>query len=425
MGLKERYENAKTTLLSDSGICRPNRELFKAFFEFEEYKLKRQNGIATLDEPCYKTLSGYIGKFRNVNKWFKNKPWKSLTRQDIKEVYDNLEDGKITNRAGKKFEDRSSYYNKIFKSKPFRMIGKSELAKDVMEFTSDKTGKDVRYITDEEFRNLVSVVSKPTHLLLFWLQWDIGENINTLLQLTKKDFMNQKNPQTKEPEYLVNLPKEKLKRSRKTRSEPTLYAETVKYADMVLEGLKRDDHVFHFGHRQALKIIQVAAKRSKAKCMPHNDSPTWKDLRSGMACHLLKSGWTREEVNARLGHTPSSKALDAYINFLALDRHAPKHRLFTSSLEAVQNELEDVKAKSKLEQQRLKRVTDNVDRLQGERAGLRDELKKQAEAYEERLNRVMKHMQESERERQKMHKQDQADMKLIVKRLGQQLKEAA
>jgi hypothetical protein len=61
--------------------------------------------------------------------------------------------------------------------------------------------------------------------------------------------------------------------------------------------------------------------------MPYSERPRWKDLRSGMACHLLRAGWTRDEVNSRLGHTPGSRALDAYINFLALDRDRPKQRL--------------------------------------------------------------------------------------------------
>jgi hypothetical protein len=54
----------------------------------------------------------------------------------------------------------------------------------------------------------------------------------------------------------------------------------------------------------------------------------WKDLRSGMACHLLRNGWTSDEVNARLGHAPNSAALNCYINFMALSRDDPKHRMW-------------------------------------------------------------------------------------------------
>ena len=354
MKLKDRYEKAKGRLLTDESICKANRELFQEFLAFEEHKLKRQNGLAMLDDPCYKTLSGYTGKLRTVNGWFKNKRWIDLTRAEIQQVYDDLEDGIIKNRQGQKYGDTAGYYSKIFRGKPFRMAGKSELAKDILEYHRATADREVRFVSEEEFRKLVSVVSHPLHLALFWLQWDIGENIGTLLALTNRDFIRQKNPHTREDEYLVNLPKGKLKRSRITRSEPTLYSETVRYLDMVLEGLNEDDRVFAFGHRQALKIIHYTCKKSGAKCMPLGDAIRWKDLRAGMACHLLKSGWTRDEVNARLGHAPSSSSLNAYINYLAIDRHEPKRRLFNTSLEKVQSNLEEAKRREALQAERLK-----------------------------------------------------------------------
>lgn len=52
MGLKERYENAKRILLDDGKICKANRDVFVEFFRFEEYKLKRKNGLARLDDGC-------------------------------------------------------------------------------------------------------------------------------------------------------------------------------------------------------------------------------------------------------------------------------------------------------------------------------------------------------------------------------------
>jgi len=332
MGFKEQYVAAKAVLLADRTICKANREVFREFFEFEEYKLKRQNGLASLDEGCYRTLYGYILRFRNVNAWFDNKPWRELTAADIKRIYDGLEDGAIHNHRGEPFKDRASYYNKVFKSKPFRLVQKSELARNVIEFYHGDPEKEVRFIEEETFRKMVSVLSNPVHLLLFWLAWDIGENVGALLQLQAKDFTRQRNPQTKEAEYLVNLPRAKLKRSRAPRTEPTLYPETVRYADMVLQRLDREAGVFPFGHRQALKIMHSVVRRTAAKCLPDNAPVRWKDLRSGMACHLLKKGWSREEVDARLGHTPNSKALNAYLSYLAIDRKKPKKRLFDTSL---------------------------------------------------------------------------------------------
>lgn len=355
MAIAEQYESGKASILSDPTICKPNRELFRKFFEFEEYKLKRQNGLARLDDACYRTLYTYVIRFRNVNAWFNNKSWQLLTKADIKRVYDDLEEGRIKNQRGTPFKDRASYYNKIFKSKPFRLAQKSELACEVIEYYHEDPNKEPRFVTEETFRSMIAVISNPVHLLLFWLAWDLGENISTLLALQKKDFVRQINAQTKEPEYLVNLPKSKIKRTRKSRTEPTLYAETVRYADIVLASIAPEDGVFNFGHRQALKIIHAVALRSNAVCMPNNAPVRWKDLRSGMACHLLKKGWRREEVDARLGHTPNSSALNAYINFLAIDREQSKKRLFDSSLEVMQNKLEERLQREKLLADRIRR----------------------------------------------------------------------
>jgi len=299
MGLQERYEIRKEELLKDNSICQENRYLFNDFFEYEERKLKRQNGLSSLDLSTYKTLLKYIIMFRNVNNWFNNKPWSKITKEDIQRVYDDLEDGKIKKHNGTPFKDRSSYYNKVLKSKPFRLAGKAELAKDVIEYYVSDDNL-VRFVSEDTFRKMVSVIANPRHLLLFWLQWDIGENIGALLQLTKGNFKRQINPQTQESEYLVHLPHKILKRSRQWRSEPTLYPETAKYLDMILPDLQEDELVFRFGHRQALKLIKIVVNKVKAKCESTQKEPTWKDLRSGMACHLLHCGWSREEIDARL-----------------------------------------------------------------------------------------------------------------------------
>ena len=54
--------------------------------------------------------------------------------------------------------------------------------------------------------------------------WDIGENVGTLLKLTTTDLIPQSNRRSGEREYLVFLPRTKLKRSQLSRGEPTLYA---------------------------------------------------------------------------------------------------------------------------------------------------------------------------------------------------------
>lgn len=361
MGAEDRYEKAKHILLNDQSICEENRELFKDFFSWEERKLKRINDLAVIDDSSYKTLYDYINRFRNVNRWFKNKPWKNLSVSEISKVYEDLEDGKITNNSGKRFVDRRSYYNKVFKAKPFKLAGKHDEVTKALEFFTDKKKKEVRFVNKENFMKMISVLSNPTHLLLFWLSWDIGENINSILKLTKRNFRKQINRDTRDPEYIVHLPQNKLKRSRQTRSEPTLYQETVKYLDMVLKDLSDDDLIFSFGYRQAMKIFDGAVKKSKATCEPNDEKPSWKDLRSGMACHLFSNGWHSDDINLRLGHSVSSRELDVYLNYIAQNRKRAKKVLYNNTLEDVKNELEEAKQREKLYSGRIERQKESIE----------------------------------------------------------------
>lgn len=361
MSLKKSYVKGKIKLLNDRSICKENRTIFKEFFEWEEEKLRRINDLPEIDESSYKTLYGYINRFRNVNKWFKNKPWRDLTLAEIRDIYKDLEDGKIKNRNGKRFEDRRSYYNKVFRSKPFKLAGKQEEVKQALEFFTDRQKKEVKFVNEENFKKMVSVLSKPQHLTLFWLAWDIGENINSLLQLKKGNFKKQYNRQTKEPEYLIYLSHDKLKRSRQSRSEPTLHPDTVRYLDIVLHGIDDNDLVFPFGYRQAAKIFDSAVKKSNTRCEPNNDKPSWKDLRSGMACYLFSKGWHSDDINLRLGHTISSRELDVYLNYMAQNRQRAKTILYNNNLEDVKNDLEEVRQREKLLANRLERQKEDIN----------------------------------------------------------------
>lgn len=375
------YENAKAELLKDDSINADNRKLFVKFFEYQEYKLKRKNNLRALDTGCYRTLYGYVCKLKIVNTWFQNKPWKKLTKEDIKKVYDDLEDGTIKKENGKPYENLdTSYYSKVFKSKPFELAGKLELAQEVIQYNGKHT-KEVRFILEDDFRKIMNNVNKPVHKLLLWLAWDIGENINALLQLRKNDFTKELNPYTKEPEYRVNLKRDILKRSRKARSEITNYQDTVKLLDQELANIKDNNLLFDFGYRNAKKIIDRPVQRAGVKCIPNGEKVTWKDLRSGMACDLLKKGWTSDEVNARLGHKPSSDEIDKYINFLAIDRHLPKKKVHQFEMEKLNEQLQEVINKEKLEAKRNELLQERLEQQEKQMA----EMKKDQKVFLERI----------------------------------------
>ena len=387
---KERYSQRKEDLLNDPKINSKNREVIAKFLEFEEYKLKRKEGLSEVDERSYKTLYGYIGRLKKLNRWFKNKAWGELTEEEIKKIIDDLEDGNIKNQYGKRYIDRSLYYQ-MMQGKLFAMVGKSNFARDIIQEFSIR-GRDfntqVRFIEEATFRKVVDCAITPEHRCLLWLAFDIGENICSLLELDKDDFKRQMNDDTNELEYLVILSKDKLKRSRTPRSEVTNYKETVQYLDIVLSNIKPvdkmtsnkytkprnlnelhdDNKLFKFGFSAAQKMLKRTVGLAGARCIPGGERVTWKDLRSSMACDLLNKGWSRDEVNARLGHKPSSRIIDRYITYHALDRKKPKAVVYQSNLRKMEMELEKQKDLNKLQGLR-------IESLKKEQANIREEFK--------------------------------------------------
>ncbi|HVY01157.1 MAG TPA: tyrosine-type recombinase/integrase [Candidatus Nanoarchaeia archaeon] len=382
---KERYIKRKQALLSDLSINPINLEVINKFLTFEEYKLKRKQGLTEVDERSYKTLYGYSGRLRTLNRWFNNKPWAELTIEDIKKLIDDLEDGKIINQYGKRYMDRSLYYQ-MLQGKLFSLVGKSHIAREIIEEFSIRGrefGNEVRYIDEESFRKIVDCAITPEQKCLLWLAFDVGENINSLLAITKADIRKQINTTTNEPEYLVILSKDILKRSRTPRSELTNYKETARYLDIVLANLKpahkrtankfmssthlsqvhEDDKLFKFAFKSAEKFLKRAVELAGIRCLPAGQRVTWKDLRSSMACDLLKKGWSRDEVNARLGHRPSSRIIDRYINYLALDKTKPKKIVYEGNIHKLEIELERHKEMNKLSALRFESLKREQDQL--------------------------------------------------------------
>ncbi len=397
MSLKDRYEKRKEKLLDDKKINEANRKLFKKFFDYEEKKLKRENDLRVLDEKCYKTLILYEHYFRQSNKWFKNKDWKKLTKKDIEKVYDDLEDGVIKKTNGEPYEDRVSYYNKVFKSKPFALAKKKDIAQEIILYTKPKKNNEVDYIEHDDVKKILMAVTNP---LRFWLSYDSTENLGAILELQKRNFVKQINQDTKEVEYLINLPQDKIKRSRTTRSILTNFKETTELLDIALEGLKDEDYLFNSGLRQAEKDFKKAVLKTEVKSKPNGKIPTPKDLISSAVCFLLDRGWSIDEIKARKGHKPSSSAIDKYCNYKALSSTKPKIKIYQSNLGKIETELEESKGREKLKNVKF-------DNLQNEF----EEMKERLNRYEEKIKANENNRENDYQEFLKIYNQFKKDKK--------------
>jgi len=242
------------------------------------------------------------------------------------------------------------------------------MAKEIFEFYRPNENTDVNFIEFENFLKLPNATKTLFQKLLLWLAWDIGENVGSLLQLRKRDFRRQINPQTQEPEYLVDLRKEILKRTRRARVEITNYAETAELLDIVLQNMGDNNLIFNFGHRQALKFITQCTAATQIKCIPTGKSPTFKDLRSSMCCHLLKIGWRIEEVNSRLGHSPANLSMvTRYANYLALDRHVPKTKVSDNNVKIMKESIDGYRQMEKLQGMRIEEQQKRIELLENDR----------------------------------------------------------
>lgn len=392
MNHKKYYLTAKQKLLNDPLICKENKQLFKKFLEYQEKKGKRSNGLAVLDDGCYKTLNGYIQKFKNVNLWFKNKPLKDITKKDIERVYEDLEENRILKKNGKPLEDKSSYYQKIFKSVLFEMINKDKMAKEVIRYNTKKD-KDVRFIPDfkDSLKKLVASAIQPEHKLLIQLLGDFGENVGAVLELEKKDFIRQTEEETKEPEYLLVFKKEILKRSRTPRTEPNIFSETVEMLDEHLKNLKPNDRLFNFGIRQAEKILSRAFDKTKIK-IQNGEKPKLKDLRSSLACYLLDEHWTTDEIKSRLGHKPSSNVLDVYVTYKALNKKKPKKKIYEGNIRELKEKLETMEIKNKKKDLEITEQNNEIKRLK-EKVNM---IIKEDRDYSKQIKAMIKLLKEKE-----------------------------
>ena len=82
-----------------------------------------------------------------------------------------------------------------------------------------------------------------------------------------------------------------------------------------------------------------------------------------MACYLFQQGWHVEDINLRLGHSPQSKWLDSYINYLAVNRKRAKKSHHDSNLENIKSELEESKLKAKFLANKLEKQNDKIQML--------------------------------------------------------------
>jgi len=331
------YKTAKKNLAKDKTISRKNKALIVKWLNIKEDSLSSQKGKNDINSQIRytKTLSKYVSFLRNVARWFDD--LSNLTKEDLKKFYDDFETGKIKNQKGKMYEKstRLDYYNKIFKSGFFKWLGYGDIAKEIFIL---ERGEDyeVRFFEKKDLDKMIRMTNSIRNKLFLTLSFDTGLRIGTTLNLRKKDFKKRYNDTTKQDYYLINVRKEYIKGNRSLNIAVWL-PETNELLDLYLKDLKDNDLIFDFSYSNVRKIVRRASDRAKVKTKPDGKNLTIHDFRRSSATYWLTKGCSLDIIKSRLGHKPSSVAIDKYISYLGLN----DEQIVTEVQEGNYKELED------------------------------------------------------------------------------------
>ncbi|MFH1607191.1 MAG: site-specific integrase [Nanoarchaeota archaeon] len=321
-GKEDLYKEAYKKLKSNSNILPDNKKLILKWLDEKEENLKNQyghDGYAKI--RYYKTLMKEVTFMKQLDHLFKDKKLKDLTKEDIKYVYQGLEKGTIKSLKGNPLSEgsRQDYYKKVFKGGFFKFIGKSDFAKEIIKRRFEEH-KEVRFFEFEDFQKMVKFSKSLDHSLFMWLALDAGVEMGAMLQILKSDFTKESDEVSNTKYWVLHVRKEISKKSRQKRDIYIYFNETSDLLSAYLPTLTDDQRLFDWSPRNTYKFIKDYSNRANIKVKPGNEPISPKDFRSSCATYFLKQEWTTDQVKGRLGHSPSSKEIDRYVNYFGLNQ---------------------------------------------------------------------------------------------------------
>ncbi len=418
------YDKRKRDILINPSICEENRKLFKKFFTFQEDKLKEIRETDTLCYSNHLTLLSYIRFFKNVNKWFKNKPWKDLTKKEIRQVIKDLKIGNITKEDGTPYKDKSSYFKKVFRSEAFKMVGKDKITKELLK--GYKPPKTIINYIEEEQVDILAPCATIDYEALIRIVWDLSVEINTALAFQRKHFERIIREDGK-IEYKVHI-KDNQKTSRTIRKLVTFDDATADVLDRLFkrgkfvvieteEGTDRirrridntgkrkkikcikkyvpyddEDYIFYMGYAQSKKYLRNLANKRGIKSKPDGLPIKWKDFRSGRLSWMARKKLGIADCQQRAGHVLGGRAITKYLAIDSIDSEEQKKFLEEKSEEAYEK-------KVKKQQKKIKVQTIRMDLLQ-KRIGELETKNKKNHSLNEKVKQI-ESKQESDRQKNK------------------------
>lgn len=359
-----RYKQAKLNIAKDKSILKVNRDLILLWLDIKEKELKNRKGREYGDEIRWsKTMNKYCYLLRRVVYWVK-KPLKELTPADIERLYNDLEDGKITTKSGRPYTKygRKDFYNKVFKSDFFKSLGLKEKAQDIIKLESI-SDEEVKFFGKEKLDKMITYTHSLKYRFIYFLLFDTGMRIGTVLNLHKNDFEKRYNNETKQDYYMVHIRKEYTK-SKKARSISLWLEETNQLTPMFLDTVKDNDFIFNMGYASVRKHLSNMCKKLNIKTRPDKKPVSIHDFRKSCATYWLSKNVSIDAVRARLGHKPSSNAIDRYVSYLGLNEKQTVQQIQQGTYKEMTEKYKETKEQLIVMQENYKALQEQLNELQ-------------------------------------------------------------
>lgn len=313
------YEHAVKQLKDDKEITPHNKELVLSWLLEKEDKLKSKRGREYQDKVRWiKTLDKLIRAARSVAVWVGDKQLDELTPRDLKKIYDDLEEGRITRKNGKPYAraTRMDFYNRIFKSDFGKFMGWKEDAQEIMTLEK-RDDAPVKFFRKPALDKLLTATHSLKYRALYAVLYDTGLRIGEALNIRKSDIQKQYDKVKKQDYYRVTI------RAANTKSKRDRHISLwMDEANEILEAYlssSQDDLLFPMGYAAIKKHLSVTARALGLTTEPDKKNLSLHDFRRSSATYWLERGLRIDSIKARLGHKPSSVVIDKYVSYLGLD----------------------------------------------------------------------------------------------------------
>lgn len=360
----QQFENALNRLEEDESLPKHNREIVLEYIKQKKVELLEgytDEELKVQRIRSAKTLHKYVMILGNICKWFPD--LRKIDEAELRDFKLKFYSGQLVTRTNKTKFYRPDYEKKVIKSDFFKyFLGYRDLVEKVFTGKTKGETNTVSFIEIEDLRKIVDQITVMHGKVAMWVMFSTGLRIGTYLQLKKKDFELKYNNDTKVYYYLIHISKD-ITKSKADRTIPVVIDECNDLLRRYLEPMRDEHFLSEVSYNAVLKMLKVATENAGVVTKPKGEAMHPHILRKSATLHLLNAGYSVDQVKMMLGHKPSSKVIDVYLNYSGLDMKPIIDKVQSADVDKLRKELENTKMQMNAQQQLMDKMSSQMDLL--------------------------------------------------------------